>query len=190
MSSVKSWQSLKMCISCSLCVRLCRLTDSARGRKVIPATGFQYTRFCQPRRASAERTACTREHSMVEREGSNGFDGDQLSGYLGQIDAADDKLLELKSQHMLACKTPRAKIRETMKAAKEAGLNMTSFRAVVAAHRAERKIDAKFAELEADDAADYEAMREALGDFGSTPLGDAALKKAKPAGEQLDSLRG
>src|SRR5262245_44646830 len=124
------------------------------------------------------------------REGTNGFDPDQLNQYLGEIDKADDRLLELKSQHMLACKTPRAKIRETMKAAKEAGLNMAAFRTVVAEHRSQRKIEEKIAALEADDAADYEAMREALGDFGSTPLGDAALKKARPAGEQLDTLRG
>jgi len=124
------------------------------------------------------------------REGTNGFDPDQLNQYLGEIDKADDRLLELKSQHMLACKTPRAKIRETMKAAKEAGLNMAAFRTVVAEHRSQRKIEEKIAALEADDAQDFELMREALGDYGSTPLGEAALKKARPQGEQLDTLRG
>ena len=124
------------------------------------------------------------------REGTNGFDPDQLNKFLGEIDTADDRLLELKSQHMLACKTPRAKIRETMKAAKEAGLNMAAFRTVVAEHRSQRKIEEKIAALEADDAQDFELMREALGDYGSTPLGEAALRKAKPQGEQLDTLRG
>ena len=69
---------------------------------------------------------------------------------------------------------------------------MNAFRAVVAEHRADRKIEKTLAELEADDAADFEAMRDALGAFGETELGAAALDKAKPRGrkgEQLDSLR-
>lgn len=123
-------------------------------------------------------------------EGSNGFDGEQLDKYLGEIDKADDELASLKSSHMEACKRPRGWLRDTMATAKEAGLNMTAFRAVVAEHRAERKVEQRIADLEADDAADYEAMQEALGAFGDTDLGKAALHKAKPkgGGEKLDSL--
>jgi hypothetical protein len=121
----------------------------------------------------------------------NGFNGEQINRYLAEIDDADDELLSLKSDHMTACKGPRSRIRNTMASAKEAGLNMAAFRTVVAAHRAERKVAAKLAELEADDASDYQAMREALGEFGNTPLGAAALDRAKPKSgdESLDSLQ-
>lgn len=115
---------------------------------------------------------------MPER-GTNGFNSEELKQHLDEIDAADDELLELKMSHMTKCKGPREKIRNAMAAAKEAGLNMSSFRTVVAAHRAERKIEARIAELEADDQADFELMQQALGAFGETPLGEAALARAK-----------
>ena len=126
------------------------------------------------------------------KSATNGFDGEQLAAYLGEIDKADDELSKLKSEHMESCKRPRGWLRDTMASVKEAGINMNAFRAVVAEHRADRKIEKTLAELEADDAADFEAMREALGPFGETPLGEAALDKAKGRagkGEQLDALR-
>lgn len=117
---------------------------------------------------------------MAQREGSNGFDGEQLERYLDEIDKADDKLLKLKSDHMLACKAPRAAIKGVMKEARNAGVNMNAFRSVVAKHRSERKIEEQIAQLEADDHADYQQMLIALGDFGTTELGEAALKRAEP----------
>jgi hypothetical protein len=42
--------------------------------------------------------------------------------------------------------------------------------------------------MEADDANDFEHMQEALGDYASTPLGGAALKRAKPKEDTLDSF--
>lgn len=129
---------------------------------------------------------------MAQRDGSNGFEGEQLERYLKEIEKADDELASLKSSHMEACKQPRSWVRDTMASAKEAGINMAAFRAVVVAHRADRKVDARIAELEADDAADFEAMQEALGAFGDTDLGKAALRKAKPrkgkGSEKLDTL--
>jgi uncharacterized protein (UPF0335 family) len=130
-----------------------------------------------------------------EREGSNGgVDGETIRKYLGQIDKADDKLVKLKVEHMSACKGPRGQIRGVMKEARESGINMPALRAIIAAHRSERKIDQRIDELEADDRADYDAMLEALGAFGDTPLGEAALRKAKPKGgddnvSKLDTLR-
>jgi uncharacterized protein (UPF0335 family) len=122
------------------------------------------------------------------REGSNGFDAEVIGRYLDEIDDADDELLKLKSEHMLACKPVRARIKNTMKEARNAGLNMEAFRTVIAEHRANRKIDERIAELEEDDRQDYEAMRQALGKFGDTPLGSAALQRAKQREETLTNL--
>lgn len=124
------------------------------------------------------------------RDGANGYDAEQLEKYLAEIDKADDDLLRLKSDHMTACKGPRGRIKGVMKEAREAGLGMEAFRTIVAKRRADRKIEERIAELEADDKADYLAMKEALGDYGDTPLGEAALKRAAPKGEQLDTLAG
>ena len=125
---------------------------------------------------------------MARGSGDNGFDRVQLEQILRAIDNADDELLNLKSAHMSACKLPRQEIRDTMAGAKEAGLNMMALRALVAKHRAERKIEQRLAELEADDLADYERLQVVLGDYGETPLGQHALEQAKPKGEVLDSL--
>ena len=125
---------------------------------------------------------------MAEAKTNNVY-GSDIAKFLKDIDRADDELASLKSQHMESCKQPRGWLRDTMASAKEAGLNMAAFRAVVAEHRADRKIEAKLADLEPDDAADFEAMREALGTFGETPLGEAALSKAKRRGDGQDALR-
>ena len=125
----------------------------------------------------------------MAQQQTNGFDAEALQSCLAAIDQADDDLLQLKSEHMSACTAPRAKIKETMKAAREAGLAMPAFRAVVAAHRAERKVAARLEELEADDRDQFEEMQRALGAFGDTPLGQAALNRVKGRDGDLDSLR-
>ena len=124
-------------------------------------------------------------------EGSNGMNGEGLQHYLAEIDEADDELLALKINHMNACKGPRGRIRDLMKEARETVANNAAFRAVVAKHRAERKIEARIAELEADDREDFDKMQEALGAFSDTDLGQAALRKAKPkkGSDKLDTLQ-
>jgi uncharacterized protein (UPF0335 family) len=131
------------------------------------------------------------ESNMAQHDGSNGFEN--VERYLKEIDKADDKLIELKIDHMQACKGPRGNIRNVMKEARESGVNMEALRAVIAAHRADRKIEQRIEEMEADDREDYEAMQEALGAFGDTDLGQAALRKTKPrkgkGSDKLDTLQ-
>lgn len=121
-------------------------------------------------------------------EGSNGLSGEGLQRYLAEIDGADDELIALKIDHMNACKGPRGRIRAVMKEARESSENIEAFRVIVAAHRAERKIEARIEELEADDRADYDKMEEALGAFADTALGKSALSKAKPRNKGSDKL--
>ena len=121
---------------------------------------------------------------------TNSFDGEMLKRYLGAIDESDDELLDLKVEHLNACKPIRARIKNTMKEARNAGLNMESFRALVAKHRSERKIEQRIAELEADAAADLAEMKRSMGVLADTPLGQAALERAaqQHGGDALDSL--
>lgn len=126
---------------------------------------------------------------MAIREGSNGFNAEQLEKYLKPIDKADDELLDLKVKHMSLCKGPRGKIRDAMATAKEAGINLVAFRELVALRRADRAQERRIADLEADDLADYNSMCEALGEFADTPLGAAALAKAKRGEETLSDLQ-
>ena len=125
----------------------------------------------------------------MRTEGHNGFNADELNSYLDTIDNADNELASLLGGYRASCKGPRDRIKNAKLMAKEAGINMTAFNEVVAGHRAKRRQEKRVNDLEADDRADYEHMVDALGEFGDTPLGAAALAKAKPRGEDaLDGL--
>jgi hypothetical protein len=126
---------------------------------------------------------------MAEQHpGFNGFNKTQISGYIAEIDLRDDQLDSLRSDYMLKCKTPRAAIREIKAAVKEAGINRKAFEELLTQHREDRAALKRVAAMEADDAADLEALQEALGEYADTPLGAAALKRAGAGEETLDSL--
>jgi hypothetical protein len=118
---------------------------------------------------------------------TNGYDSEKLEGYLVEIDAADDALLELKMQYMERCKGPRGDIADVFEAAKDAGIPQTAFRAVVKNRRLQRKITKNADKLEADDRDSYKRICQALGDFVDLPLGKAAADRARSA-ETLDGL--
>jgi hypothetical protein len=119
---------------------------------------------------------------------SNGYDGDELKGYLDAIEAEHEELDKLKSAHMLACKGPRGRIKETMDAVREAEIKMPAFKAVLARRLAERKLARQVAELEDDDAHAHGLMLAALGEFATTPLGQAAIARTTKGADVLDSL--
>jgi hypothetical protein len=116
--------------------------------------------------------------------GSNSFKGDQLEKHLRIIDAADDELASMLGSYRADCRGPRSRIKNAMAMAKQEGINMIAFREVVAVRRAQRALDRRLIDLEANDHDDFQAMVEALGAFGDTPLGAAALKRAKPRDEE------
>lgn len=124
---------------------------------------------------------------MTDTAGSNGYDPEQLQGFLEAIVCEHDELDELKCKHMLECKPARARIKQTLKAVHDAEINLTAFHVALKKRLAERKHAKRVAELEADDAADLEAIEKALGEFAETPLGQAALARAR-GDSALDSL--
>jgi hypothetical protein len=109
-----------------------------------------------------------------------------LRPYFDRIDEYDDELLELKSEYMNDCKGPRSSIKEIKDSAREAGINMRAFKENLKNHREERARLKRVAAMEAEDRDEYEVLREQLGEFGSTPLGEAALAGKRK--DQLDSL--
>jgi hypothetical protein len=130
-----------------------------------------------------------RKAVMMERAQGNGYNPEQIEGYLKEIDSADERLGELKSEYMNRCKGPRSDIAGVLEAAKDAGVPMRAFRTIVKNRRLNRAIEANAARLEPDDAAEYDKLITDLGDFIDLPLGQAALDRARPNREQaLDSL--
>jgi len=111
-------------------------------------------------------------------DGSNGGPMTGLAGYLKEIDRQDDELERLRSEYMNACKAPRSQIKDIMTSAREADVDMPAFRVLLAEHRDQRKHEKRLDALEADSQHSYADMCAALGDFGATPLGGAALDRA------------
>lgn len=100
-----------------------------------------------------------------------------LKGYLEEIDRQDDELLTMRADYMNACKGPRGIIAEIMASAKEAGINPKAFRELLRKHRADRLHDRRLDDLDLADLSDFKNMKEALGDFIDTPLGQAAIER-------------
>jgi uncharacterized protein (UPF0335 family) len=111
-----------------------------------------------------------------------------LQGYLSEIDRQDDELDSLRGQYMSDCKGPRAAIKDIMASAREAGINMKAFRELLAEHRSQRRHEKRLAALEPEDLDSYDQMEQALGEFRTTPLGGAALERAKQRENTLDTL--
>jgi hypothetical protein len=102
-----------------------------------------------------------------------------LEGYLKEIDSQDDELDTLRAEYMNACKGPRSIIKDIMGSAREAELNMKAFRTLVHKHRAERRHEKRLAGLDLVDQSAFHEMVDALGEFADTPLGNAAVQRAK-----------
>jgi len=104
-----------------------------------------------------------------------------LKGYLQELDRTDDALDTLRAEYMNDAKPIRNEQAEIMASAKESGINMKSFRAIVRKHRADRRHDKHLEKLDLADLSEYKSMEEALGDFLDTPLGQAAKAREDAA---------
>jgi uncharacterized protein (UPF0335 family) len=122
--------------------------------------------------------------------GGNGYDRQQLEGFLSEIDDADARLASLKGEYMQSCKGVREDISAVYDRVKDAGVPQRAFKTIVKNRRLNRQIDANVQRLELDAQADYDKLCEDLGDYIDLPLGRAAADRARPraAESNLDSL--
>jgi uncharacterized protein (UPF0335 family) len=115
----------------------------------------------------------------MEQPAGNGFDREVLGDIVNRIEDQLEELLKLRSDYMLQCKGPRGRIKSIYAEAKEHGIPRKELRLVVEERESSRRLAARFAELEADEQAQVEMIREALGPFANTPLGQAAISRAE-----------
>jgi hypothetical protein len=121
-------------------------------------------------------------------ENANGYDPNLLKGLFAEIDVQDDELASLRGSYMEECRGPHGQIKEIKGRAREEGLNMRAFNELLAQHRSARTEQRRLAEMEPEDLDAFNLMEQALGEFVDTPLGEAALKRARAGEETLDSL--
>lgn len=125
-----------------------------------------------------------------QQQGQNGFDRVLSERLLRDIDEADTQLASLKGEYMAECKGPRESIAAVFQTAKDKGLPVRAFRALVKNRRLDRQMSSNVDRLESDDQANYDALVIGLGDFVDLPLGQAAVRRVRPAEASLDSLAG
>lgn len=100
--------------------------------------------------------------------------------FVERVERLHGELRTHHAQYMKTCRELRAGIKDVFAEAREAGLSRTALRAVIKARALEAKVDEVRTNLEEEDLTAYDAIRIALGDFASLPLGEAALAALRP----------
>jgi hypothetical protein len=122
-------------------------------------------------------------------QATNGYSSDLVKGLFAEIDAQDDELASLRGSYMEECQGPRSAIKEIKARAREEGINPVAFAELLAQHRSARAEQKRLAKMEPEDVDAFNLLEQALGDFVDTPLGAAAMDKARPSGDEvLDSF--
>lgn len=121
----------------------------------------------------------------------NGYDGEKLKAYIGKIEGYFADMESEKGAYMRRCRSIRDSINVVYEEAKALGIPKKVLKAHIDLRKLEGKKEAIVANLDGDDAESFEMMADALGDFATLPLGQAALKRAgadPDAAAAFDSL--
>lgn len=111
---------------------------------------------------------------------TNQIDPDLAIAYVSRIEHLNDNLETKRSAYIANCKVVREDIKEVLAEAKGDGIPIKALKATVKDHQLDRKKIKLAASLDIDDGVAFEQIKEALGEYGSTPLGKAAIDAAKP----------
>jgi uncharacterized protein (UPF0335 family) len=120
---------------------------------------------------------------MMDETATNGFDKEKTQGFVGQIEGFMTVLASERGLYMNRCRAIRESIGDVYEAAKDAGLDRKALKHEIKARERDRKSVEEFENLEADQRDQVELIRDALGDFAGTPLGQAAMAGAEATGK-------
>jgi uncharacterized protein (UPF0335 family) len=107
---------------------------------------------------------------------TNGYNEEQVKSFVSEIEDELDKIATGKGEYMAFCKNIRGRIQDVYKTANGMGIDKDALKAVIAARAMERKIAMARDGLDHDGRDNYDLIRQALGDFATTALGEAALR--------------
>jgi hypothetical protein len=120
-------------------------------------------------------------------EGSNGATQDQIKDAFDEVLRCHAELATERGAYMQRCRQIRKEIADVYEGAEDYGINRRALKAKVKEHQVQEKLLAIREALEDDDRSEFDRCTEALGDFGGTPLGAAALEAAERR-DVLDDL--
>jgi uncharacterized protein (UPF0335 family) len=116
---------------------------------------------------------------MAEPNGRNGFDDEVVKGFVGRIESLMGDLASERGEYMQRCRTIRDDIKSVIQEAKdEHGVPKKALKALIRTRELENKIQDLEDLLEPDDQTAFLQLVAALGDFASTPLGEAKVQAA------------
>lgn len=116
---------------------------------------------------------------MTQSKQTNGIDPEVGKSYVSRIERLEGEIESERGKYMAAAKRIREDIKTVISEAKDDGIPKRALKSIIAT----RKLDRKKAKIEngiddIDDQAAFEQLKEALGDYADTPLGEAALDNA------------
>lgn len=110
-------------------------------------------------------------------EGRNRANDEEMAGYVTRMENLEAEGRREQATYMERMRRIREDQKSVLDEAKENGIPKKSLKAVVKVRDLERKMTAAREDLEDDDAATFDDIRKALGDFADSPLGSAAVKR-------------
>lgn len=116
----------------------------------------------------------------------NGYDPDIVQHLVRRIDSLHDDLATERGEYMQRCRQIRSDIKDVLQAAKdEDGIPKKALKFLVKKRQTLAKLDDQQADLEPEDGTAFEHLEAALGDYGTTGLGQAAkMAEAMKADER------
>lgn len=109
----------------------------------------------------------------------NGFDSKLVKSFVDKIEDFNDQIATQKASNAKRCRDIQDKIKDVYETAREKSVPVKALKTEVKLRRLDRTKAELVEALEADDAQSLEAIRIALGDFASSPLGMAAVQAAE-----------
>jgi hypothetical protein len=103
---------------------------------------------------------------------------EDVQGAVDGIEKLYGDLLSEKMAYMSRCKIIRKMVADKYDHASDQGISKKLLKTKIKERGFIKKIEGLTADLEADEKSEYQMLSEKLGEFGDTPLGAAALKKA------------
>ena len=112
---------------------------------------------------------------------SNTIDAAEAKRFVAEIEGCLEELLSLRGTYMADCKAVREQIKGWKDQANDAGVPRKALNIELKRRELEKKIAGLIEDADEDDAALANQIREALGDYAGTPLGQAALGESGEA---------
>ena len=111
---------------------------------------------------------------------TNGLNPDQVKDFVGRVEALQSDIDRIMDAAKNECAPLREDIGHVKKAANDVGLSRKPLNTCISVRRKLRNATKQIRNLDEGQLEDYGQMEEALGDFGATELGFAALERVRP----------